>query len=65
MEIVVALLSLWAGSWKSVSVCGVNAAFAARPSAGASRRAIGAYAAGLLLYPLAWECQHLIERSDS
>lgn len=23
------------------------------------------YAAGLLLYPLAWECQHLIERSDS
>jgi hypothetical protein len=49
MEIVVGLLSLWAGSWKSVSVCGVNAAFVARPSAGASRRAIGAYAAGLLL----------------
>jgi hypothetical protein len=49
MEIVVGLLSLWAGSWKSVSVCGVNAAFVARPSAGARGRAIGAYVAGLLL----------------
>jgi hypothetical protein len=30
MEIAVGLLSLWAGSWKSVSVCGVNAGFVSR-----------------------------------
>lgn len=47
MEVLLSLFSLWTGSWKSVSVCGVNAAFVARPSAGAGARSIVAYAIGL------------------
>lgn len=53
MDIVLSFFSLWTGSWKSVSVCGVNAAFVARPSTGARARSIGAYAVGLLAGALA------------
>jgi hypothetical protein len=48
MPFLAALLALWTGSTKSVSVCGVNSAMVARPSAGASAVATLSYVVGLL-----------------
>jgi hypothetical protein len=48
MPLLAAVLALWTGSTKSVSVCGVNSAMVARPSAGASSLASLSYIVGLV-----------------
>lgn len=53
MQIVLLVIALFAGSAKSVSVCGTNAGAVARHSAGASRAAIIGYLIGLYLGSLA------------
>lgn len=49
MTIALAVLTVLTGAGKSISVCGINSALVARPSAGASRIAIAVYLIGLLL----------------
>lgn len=47
MGLALVLLSLWTGSAKSVSVCGVNGALAARPQGAATWKGIAGYFIGL------------------
>jgi hypothetical protein len=49
VTLLLAALSLFTGTGKAVSVCGINSALVARPSAGASRLGMAGYVGGLAI----------------
>ena len=53
MSMPLTFMTLMTGATKSVSVCGINSAAAARPSAGSTRLGLILYVAGLYLGALA------------